>query len=106
MMVVFIKEKSLLARIAARKLHSPNAAIVVKNTVYLWGVSRDHFLQSPAWTRHEAAHVYQYKKHGLIKFLWLYVKETLNNGYYNNRFEQEARHCESDTNILDGITFR
>lgn len=105
-MIVFIKEKSLLAKIAARQLHSPQAAIVVKNTIYLWGSSREAFLQSQSWTRHEVAHVYQYKKYGLTGFLWLYLWETVVNGYNENSFEKEARNREEDLAILDGISFR
>lgn len=105
-MDVFIKENSSLARLAARQLRSPQAAIVVKHTIYLWGASREEFLQSSSWVRHEVAHVYQYKKYGLMKFLWLYLYESLVNGYNNNRFEKEARKYENDYKILDNITFR
>ena len=105
-MIVFIKEKSRLAKWAARKLRSQNAAIVVKNTIYLWGASREDFLRSPGWVRHEVAHVYQYQQLGMMRFLWFYLYQTARNGYYNNRFEREARSHENDARILDGITFR
>ena len=37
--------------------------------------------------------------------LLLYLLETARKGYYNNRFEAEARSKEEDLNILDGIQF-
>lgn len=105
-MIVFIKEKSWLAKKAAQKLHSQQAAIVIENTIYLWGVSQEEFLQSPLWLRHEVAHVYQYKKYGLMRFVILYLYQTFINGYYNNSFEVEARKEESNTDILNGVSFR
>lgn len=105
-MIVFIKENSRLAKMAAKKLHSNAAAIVVNKTIYLWGTSREQFLRSSSWVRHEVAHVYQYKKWGLFLFLFLYLYQTLINGYCNNRFEREARGEENNTAILNSITFR
>ncbi len=105
-MIVFIKEKSWLARMAARKLHSQQVALVINNTVYLWGASRKEFLQSPLWLRHEVAHVHQYKKQGFVLFVFLYIHQTFINGYYNNRFEAEARREENNAEILNNITFR
>lgn len=91
---------------AAQKLRAPGAAIVIRKTIHLWGVTREDFLQTPAWVRHEVAHVYQYKKYGLLSFLYLYLTENARTGYYNNRFEREARSKENETKILNGITFR
>ncbi|MDQ2753629.1 MAG: DUF4157 domain-containing protein [Bacteroidota bacterium] len=105
-MIVFIKENSPLAKIAARKLHSRAAAIVVNKTIYLWGASREEFLQSPSWVRHEVAHVNQYKKWKLLPFIVLYLYQTLRNGYNNNRFEMEARREENNPEILNNILFR
>ena len=105
-MTVFIKERSRLARIAARQLRMPRAAIVIGNTIYLWGTTRHEFLQTPSWVRHEVAHVYQYKKYGSLLFIYLYLRETSVNGYYQNRFEKEARSKERDKGILDKIEFR
>ncbi len=105
-MTIYIKEQNWLARIAARKLQSPRVAIVVKKTIYLWGATREEFLQTPSWVRHEVAHVYQYKKYGLLRFLYLYLYQTSVNGYYNNRFEKEARNRENETELLHNITFR
>lgn len=104
--IVFIKENSLLAKFAARKLRANAAAIVVNKTIHLWGASRKEFLQSPSWVRHEVAHVLQYKKWKLVPFLALYLYQSLLNGYYNNRFEREARREENNVEILKNVTFR
>ncbi len=63
-MKIFIKENSWLGRQAAKRLKVKSAAIVIKNTIHLWGVSRASFLQNLSWTRHEVAHVHQFKKLG------------------------------------------
>ena len=105
-MIVFIRENSRLAMLAAGWLGKPNAAIVIKNTIYLWGASRSEFLQNISWVRHEVAHVYQYKRYGLLLFLYLYVAESSRKGYYSNRFEKEARSFERDGKLLNNITFR
>lgn len=104
-MDISIKENSWRARIAARQLKSRQVAIVFKNTIHLWGVDRNAFLQNRSWTRHEVAHVYQYKKYGYVRFILLYLLESMRSGYYNNRFEAEARSKENDTGILKGIHF-
>lgn len=104
-MEIQIKENSWRARIAARQLRSAQAAIVFNNVIHLWGIGRDTFLLNLSWTRHEVAHVYQYKQYGYIRFILLYLLETASKGYHNNRFEAEARGKEEDLHILDGIRF-
>src|SRR5690349_5213809 len=104
-MNIIIKENSWRARIAARQLKGARAAIVFNNVIHLWGVGKETFLLNLSWTRHEVAHVYQYKKYGFVRFIFLYLLETARNGYYNNRFEAEARSKEEDHAILEGIRF-
>ena len=104
-MEILIKENSWRARIAARQLKGKQAAIVFNNVIHLWGVGKDTFLQNLSWTRHEVAHVYQYKKYGFTRFILLYLLETARSGYHNNKFEAEARSKEEDLRILDGIRF-
>jgi hypothetical protein len=89
-----IKEKSLRAKMAALKLKAPGAAIVFGNTIYLSGVSRQTFLQNAAWVRHEIKHAEQFKKNGFALFICLYLAEWIRKGYYNNRYEIEARAAE------------
>ncbi len=104
-MHIIIKENSLRARIAARQLKSPRAAIVFNHVIHLWGVDKQTFLQNLSWTRHEVAHVHQYKKYGFLKFVLIYLLETARKGYYNNRFEAEARSKEEDGSILENVHF-
>jgi hypothetical protein len=104
-MDILIRENSWRARIAARQLKGTQAAIVFNNVIHLWGVGREAFLQNRSWTRHEVAHVYQYKKYGFVRFIMLYLLESARTGYYNNRFEAEARSREEDLDILKNIRF-
>ena len=104
-MDILIRENSWRAKLAARQLKAAQAAIVFRNVIHLWGVSKDSFLLNLSWTRQEVAHVYQYKKYGFVWFMLLYLFESARNGYYNNRFEAEARSSEEDQTILEGIQF-
>ena len=92
---VHIKEKSWVAKLAARKLNSRNVAIVFGNTIHLHGVSSAYFLSRDNWVKHELKHVEQYRRYGYWKFLFAYLAEWLRKGYYNNRFEVEARSAEN-----------
>ena len=89
-----IREKSWLAWLAAKKLKSRKAAIVFGKTIYLYGVAPEIFLQNEPWVKHELKHVAQYRQFGFMPFIFLYLAEWIKNGYYNNRFEVEAREAE------------
>jgi hypothetical protein len=102
---VKIKENSWLARIAAYKLNAQSVAMVIGKTIHLHNSSKEEFLNNPCWVRHEVAHVKQYLKLGLLRFLALYLFETFKKGYYNNRFEMDARQKEKDMSILFEIYF-
>jgi hypothetical protein len=97
---VRIREKSFLARLAARHLGYGHVAMVVGSTIYLHNVNVATFLARPSWVVHELKHVDQYKEHGFFGFLWKYLRDYLKNGYWNNRFEREARAAESDWSLL------
>ena len=90
----YIKENSILAKIAARKLKSKKAAIVFGKTIYLHNISREHFLSDTRLMRHELCHVRQYQQYGFLPFLFKYLVESIRKGYTNNRFEVEARAAE------------
>lgn len=90
-----IKEKSLLAWFAAKKLGSKQVAIVFNKTIYLHNTTQEEFLANSKWVRHELEHIRQYREYGPVKFIWLYLLESIRKGYYNNRFEVEARASES-----------
>jgi len=98
-----IKENSFLARVAAYYMKADKIAMVIGRTIHLHNTSRLQFLGNQRWVRHEVAHVYQWEKLGKIRFAINYIRESLNKGYYKNRFEVEAREKETDTGILDHI---
>jgi hypothetical protein len=102
---VKIKENSLLAKVAAKKLHAPKVAMVIGKTIHLHNSSKEEFLNNQRWVRHEVAHIKQYKKLGVLRFIFLYMLETFNKGYENNSFEVEARQRERDVAILSGVQF-
>ena len=90
----YIKENSWLAKIAAIKLRSSSVAMVLGKTIHLHNTSKDDFLQNKKWVKHELCHVQQFKQHGYLLFIIKYVWESLKKGYYNNKFEVEARAAE------------
>lgn len=104
-MKVKIKENSLFARMAAKKLRCKSVAMVLGHTIHLWNVSRTDFLQCTPWVVHEIAHVRQFRRYGFVPFLVLYLVESAGKGYYNNRFEIEARKAEEGVPELTGIEF-
>jgi hypothetical protein len=90
----YIVEKSLLARIGRIVMKSKNLALVLGKGIHLSGVDKEEFLRDSRWLKHELIHIKQYKEHGILKFLALYIVESIKNGYYENRFEKEAREGE------------
>lgn len=86
-----IIEHSPLARIARMVRKTSNIAMVIGERIYLSGVSKENFLKNTQWLKHELIHVDQFRKHGIFKFLCLYLWEWLKKGYKENRFEIEAR---------------
>lgn len=86
-----IKENSWIARIAAWKLKSHSVAIVVGSTIHLHNSSSAEFLKNEKWLKHELCHIHQYRQHGLVGFIVKYLWESIRKGYYNNKFEVEAR---------------
>ena len=89
-----IKENSWLAKIAAKKLRSTNVAMVLGKTIHLFGVSKTDFLKDEKWLKHELCHIKQFNQYGYFNFVVRYLWESLRKGYYNNRFEVEARNAE------------
>lgn len=105
MITVTLKENAWLAKLAAKKLGQPSAAIVFGRTIYLYNVEKAPFICNKPWLRHEVAHVKQYEEHGFTKFILLYLIESIKNGYQNNRFERDARKQEKSDQILSGVAF-
>jgi hypothetical protein len=95
---VEIIENAWLAKLAAKKMRSSQVALVLGNSIFLWGTSKQQFLANEKWVRHEMAHIAQYQQYGTIRFLMLYCWEWLRHGYYKNKFEIAARAAETVAN--------
>ncbi len=104
-LLVRIKERSIIARIAAWKLKSDNAAIVIGNTICLYNVSCREFLKNKAWLCHELKHIQQFRQFGFIPFIFMYLRESLVHGYRNNKYEKEARASEKDEHLIANMEF-
>lgn len=89
-----IKENSWLAKIAAKKLGAASVAMVLGNTIHLHNASKHDFLQNEKWVKHELCHLQQFRQHGYVGFIAKYIWESIWKGYYNNKFEVEARAAE------------
>lgn len=100
-----IKERSWRARIAAWVLRGGKTAIVFGNTIHLHKWTVKEFLADKSIVCHEITHVLQYKQYGYFGFLRRYIWETVKHGYYNNRFEQEARAAEKNYALIDRVAF-
>lgn len=86
-----IHENAWVAWLAARALHTSRMAVTLGSRIYLWNTDRATFLADEAWVRHELCHIRQFRRYGLLRFLFLYLVESICHGYRGNRFEQEAR---------------
>ena len=81
---VRVIEHSLFAR-----LHSCDHATTRRRRIYLCGSAAD-FFRNPALMLHEYCHVLkQWEPRRLT--VWRYLLESLRRGYWENRFEIEAR---------------
>lgn len=73
---VRIKQNAWQARVAAGVLKTKRVAVVIGNTIYLWGVTEDDFMRNKKWLRHELMHVHQFKKYGRLRFIVMYLWEV------------------------------
>ena len=89
-----IKENSWLAKIAAKKLGKNNVAMVLGNTIHLCNTTKEEFFQDKKWVKHELCHVAQFRRYGFTVFIIKYLWESIWKGYYNNKYETEARLAE------------
>ena len=90
----YIKENSLLAKLAAKKLHTSSVAMVLGKTIHLYGSTKENFIADERWLRHELCHIKQFDTYGYLPFVIKYLWESLRVGYYNNKYEVEARKAE------------
>ncbi|MDZ4794502.1 MAG: DUF4157 domain-containing protein [Bacteroidota bacterium] len=104
-MKVRIKENSFLAKLAAFQMKADKVAIVFGHTIHLYHTSKEEFLNDSDWTCHELKHVEQYQQKGISGFLTRYIWDWVKNGYYNNKFEVEARASEKDTELMKKVQF-
>lgn len=100
-----IKENSIWAKLAAKRMKSEKLAMVLGNTIHLYNTSYQEMLQNRRWLRHELAHVRQFQQYGWVRFLFLYLIESIKKGYYKNRFEVEAREAEQDFYLEERYSF-
>jgi hypothetical protein len=97
---VSIRESSWLARLAARKLGYSYVAMVFRRTIHLHNATKEEFLRRRSWVLHELKHVEQYDRLGTLGFLVQYFIDYARNGYWNNKFEVEAREAEGESALL------
>jgi hypothetical protein len=81
---VDLREHSLFAW-----LHWRARATTRRNTIYLRG-SLDDFLRDPDLLLHEYFHVLRQWNRGRMS-LWDYLRESCRHGYWQNRYERQAR---------------
>ena len=91
----YIKENSWLAKFAAKKLKTKSVAMVLGKTIHLYGSTKEIFLADVPWVKHELCHIKQFAKHGYLLVTIKYLWESLRVGYYNNKYEVEAREAEN-----------
>jgi hypothetical protein len=91
-----IKERSWIAKLAAKKIQAKNVAIVIGRTIHLHNVTKTDFLQNKKWVKHEMCHVKQFQQHGHFLFIVKYLWESIRRGYHHNKYEIEARRAEEE----------
>lgn len=90
-----IKENSWLAKMAAKKLGKKEVAMVLGKTIHLWNATQGEFLNNEKWVKHELCHVRQFQQYGFMGFIARYLWESMRKGYFNNKYEIEARNAEN-----------
>ncbi|AYD48615.1 DUF4157 domain-containing protein [Arachidicoccus soli] len=104
-MKIKVIENSVIAKLAAFKLKEKRVAITMGNKIYLFGVNKEAFMKDEPWVRHELTHVQQFEKYGFAKFIGKYLLESFKKGYYNNKWEEEARRAETSKESIDLYEF-
>lgn len=104
-MKISVKERSFIARIAAFILRTNNVAIVFGKTIFLWNATKEDLLKNKNWLRHELVHVRQFLRYGFFPFIFMYLWESIKKGYYQNKFEIEARAFEKPSDDIKDDEF-
>lgn len=92
MVYVKLKTDTLVSKVAFRLIRShKNKAIAsaINKTIHLHAITAEAFVERKAFMRHELQHIIQY--HTIRFFVLKYIWETLKKGYFNNKYEVEAR---------------
>jgi hypothetical protein len=84
-------------------MKADRVAMVIGKTIHLHNTSKQQFLNNDRWLRHEIAHVYQWMELGKLGFAFQYILESYKKGYFNNKFEVEARMRENDLDIMQNV---
>jgi hypothetical protein len=101
---VRIKENSIRARIASFNMGAKyGLAMVWGDTILLFNINKQDFLQDKKWVCHEVRHILQTQEMGKWTFLWRYILLSFKHGYHNHPFEVDARMHDSDFEILDRV---
>jgi hypothetical protein len=79
-------------------------ALTLGHTIHLHNARVEEFRAHRSWVLHELKHVEQFRRYGFWLFLMLYTAECVRKGYYNNRFEVEAREAEQPGGSIDAFS--
>ena len=88
-----VVENSALAKVAAIINGEKTYAITFGKTIFV-SCKKEKFLAKEGWVRHELTHVAQYRKHGIVRFLFKYLYYTVFRRNTENPFELEAEAAE------------
>lgn len=88
-----IVENSKIAKLAAKINKEKRYAITIGRTIFIT-CKKEEFFADTWWVRHELTHVKQYKKHGVVRFLAMYLAYSVFHGYSDIPFEKEAIDAE------------
>ena len=84
-----VVENSKFAKLLAKVKKEKKYAVTFGKTIYISG-SKEQFFADSWWLRHELTHVEQYRRHGVLRFLLLYLVYSVIHKYDEIPFEKEA----------------
>jgi len=100
-----IRQNSWIAKVASWCIKEKDVAFTLFKTIHLSQSTPRVFLNNQRWVAHELTHVRQFATYGNLRFIFMYLSESLRNGYYNNKWEVEARAEEDCVEILQDYYF-
>ncbi|MEX1203493.1 MAG: hypothetical protein WEA59_09630 [Ferruginibacter sp.] len=86
--------KQLVGKVCCLQTERTKRCLSIRSTIHLYHVSKKDFLSNEAWLKHELCHVQQFKRYGFVNFLLKYIWESFKKGYFNNKYEVQAREAE------------